>query len=66
MDKVDGLASGSNKTGEHVARIGIICGTVAAIGGIRPAPGLEMELHDPRNNRAIRHQYHCELLPVVA
>ena len=45
---------------------GMTCGTVPAIGGIRPATHFRMELHDPRKNRAIRHQYHCALLPVVA
>jgi hypothetical protein len=42
------------------------CGTVPAMGGIRPATHMCMELHDPRLSRSIRHQYQCELLPVVA
>ncbi|WP_367352101.1 DUF2848 domain-containing protein [Achromobacter animicus] len=45
---------------------GMTCGTVAAIGGIRPAADFTMELHDPRLNRTLRHRYHVESLPVVA
>ena len=45
---------------------GMTCGTVPAMGGIRPATHMCMELHDPRLSRSIRHQYQCELLPVVA
>jgi hypothetical protein len=35
----------------------MFCGTVAAIGGIRPATAFEMELHDPVLKRAISHRY---------
>jgi hypothetical protein len=45
---------------------GMTCGTVGAIGGIRPAPVFEMELHDPRRGRTIRHRYEAVVLPVVA
>lgn len=45
---------------------GMTCGTVAAIGGIRPAADFTMELYDPRLNRTLRHSYHVESLPVVA
>jgi len=45
---------------------GMTCGTVAAIGGIRPAADFTMELHDPRLNRTLRHRYQVESLPVVA
>ena len=62
-DLIGGYASGAALL---PAGTGMTCGTVPAIGGIRPATHFRMELHDPRNNRAIRHQYHCELLPVVA
>lgn len=48
------------------AGAGMTCGTVAAIGGIRPAADFTMELHDPRLNRTLRHSYHVESLPVVA
>lgn len=45
---------------------GMICGTVGAIGGIRPSTTFVMELHDPRKNLSLRHTYQVETLPVVA
>ncbi|MGO3842286.1 MAG: DUF2848 domain-containing protein [Alcaligenes pakistanensis] len=45
---------------------GMTCGTVGAIGGIRPAAQFTMELYDPRRNRSIRHTYVAEVLPEVA
>ena len=42
------------------------CGTVAAIGGIRPASTFEMELYDPRLNRSLKHRYTSQILPEVA
>lgn len=42
------------------------CGTVAAIGTIRPSTHFVMELFDPRLNRSIRHQYDIEFLPEIA
>ncbi|MGE8656598.1 MAG: DUF2848 domain-containing protein [Achromobacter sp.] len=45
---------------------GMTCGTVGAIGGIRPAAEFTMELYDPRRQRSLRHRYHVEILPVVA
>ena len=42
------------------------CGTVGAIGGIRPSPSFAMELYDPRSGRSLRHQYAIEVLPEVA
>ena len=44
----------------------MFCGTVAAIGGIRPAEALEVELSDPVLGRSIRHRYQAVQLPVVA
>lgn len=35
----------------------MFCGTVPAIGGIRPAPAFEVELHDPVLKRTISHRY---------
>lgn len=46
--------------------IGMICGTVGAIGGIRPAAVFAMELFDPVLNRTIQHTYRIEQLPEVA
>lgn len=45
---------------------GMLCGTVAVIGGIRPATVFEMELTDPRSGRSIRHRYTQAILPSVA
>ncbi|MHA7120412.1 DUF2848 domain-containing protein [Achromobacter xylosoxidans] len=45
---------------------GMTCGTVGAIGGIRPSAGFAMELFDPRRQRSLRHRYHVDILPVVA
>ncbi len=48
------------------AGTGMTCGTVGAIGGIRPATSFTMELVDLRRNRSLRHSYHVEVLPEVA
>lgn len=42
------------------------CGTVGAIGGIRPASSFTMELLDPRTKRSLRHHYDIDVLPEVA
>lgn len=42
------------------------CGTVGAIGGIRPSGAFEMELHDPVLNRSLKHRYEVEVLPEIA
>ncbi len=44
----------------------MFCGTLGAIGGIRPAERFEMELHDPVLGRTIRHAYDVSALPVVS
>lgn len=48
------------------ADAGMTCGTVAAIGGIRPAAMLEMELFDPKLARSIKHAYTLNILPEIA
>ncbi len=45
---------------------GMTCGTVGAIGGIRPATSFTMELFDPRRQRALRHTYESEILAEMA
>ncbi len=45
---------------------GMTCGTVGAIGGIRPARSFTMELLDPRLNRSIVHTYVLNILPEIA
>lgn len=42
------------------------CGTLGAIGGIRPATRFEMEIADPVLGRSIFHAYDIEPLPVVS
>jgi hypothetical protein len=44
----------------------MFCGTLAAIGGIRPAARFAMELRDPVLGRTMRHAYDIEVLPVVS
>jgi hypothetical protein len=44
----------------------MFCGTVGAIGGIRPASRFEMEIEDPVLGRRIRHDYEVVTLPVVS
>lgn len=43
----------------------MFCGTLAAIGGIRPASRFEVELTDPVLNSTLRHAYDIDILPVV-
>lgn len=46
--------------------VAMSCGTVAVIGGIRPASTFHMALHDPRLGRTIEHEYKLDILPEVA
>lgn len=48
------------------AGVAMSCGTVSAIGGIRPSSNFAMELFDPRSGRSLRHSYAVEVLPEVA
>lgn len=43
----------------------MFCGTLAAKGGIRPAPRFEFELEDPVRGFKLRHGYNIVTLPVV-
>ena len=45
---------------------GLLCGTLGAKGGVRPARAFRMALHDPVRNRTIEHCYRIIELPVVA
>jgi Protein of unknown function (DUF2848) len=70
----EGTLAGMRTPAELIARLGsalapgtvMFCGTLAAIGGIRPASRFEVELEDPVHNRTLRHAYDIEILPVVA
>ena len=44
----------------------MFCGTLGAIGGVRPGSRFEMELEDPVLGRKLNHAYDIEALPVVA
>jgi hypothetical protein len=44
----------------------MFCGTLGAVGGIRPATRFEMELEDPMRGRSMRHGYEVRALPVVS
>ena len=44
----------------------LFCGTMPAIGKIRPSPRFEMELDDPVLGRKISHAYDVQALPVVS
>lgn len=48
------------------AGLAMSCGTVGAIGGIRPAASFSMELYDPVTGRRLCHNYAVEVLPEVA
>jgi Protein of unknown function (DUF2848) len=48
-----------------VANTVIMCGTIGAKGGIRPAARFEMELEDPVLKRRMTHAYDVISLPVV-
>ena len=56
MEAAGGLAPGA----------ALFCGTLPAMGGIRPADRFEMELFDPGTGRRIAHAYEVEALPVVS
>ena len=44
----------------------MFCGTLAAIGGVRPSTRFEMTLHDPVHDRSLYHEYTIRTVPVVA
>jgi hypothetical protein len=57
------LYDGSSRLAAGAA---MFCGTVGAIGGIRPANRFEMELEDPVLDRKLSHAYEIVDLPVVS
>jgi hypothetical protein len=60
------LISGYAPGGTLPAGCAMSCGTVGAIGGIRPSTSFAMELFDPRSGRSLRHDYAMDVLPEVA
>lgn len=62
-DLIEGYLGAPGDLPEGVA---MSCGTVGAIGGIRPSASFTMELFDPRTGRSLKHRYDVEVLPQVA
>jgi hypothetical protein len=68
----DGLLAAMRTPADLMARYGTLapgaimfCGTLGAIGGIRPADRFEMELEDPVAGRSMTHAYDVHPLPIV-
>ncbi len=55
----------SGKAGLPPASV-MFCGTLGAIGGVRPAGRFEMELDDPVLGRRLQHAYDIEALPIIS
>ncbi|MBK6613249.1 DUF2848 domain-containing protein [Ottowia sp.] len=62
----DLLARCAAAGGEPAEGFAMTCGTVGAIGGIRPSARFRMELADEHTGRRIAHEYRTAVLPVVA
>lgn len=70
----NGTLAGMRSPSDLIARYGqaltegtvMFCGTLGAIGGIRPASRFEMELEDPVLSRTLHHAYDIRVLPVVS
>lgn len=62
QDLMERFLSHGGKFDEGAA---MLCGTLPAIGGIRPAERFEIELEDPVLGRKIRHAYAVTTLPVA-
>lgn len=62
----DLLARCTAADGEPGEGFAMTCGTVGAIGGIRPAARFRMELVDEHTGRRIAHEYRTVALPIVA
>jgi hypothetical protein len=74
MPYQDGTLSSMRPPADLIARYGsalvpnavMYCGTLGAIGGIRPASRFEMELEDPVLGRTLKSAYDVNVLPVVS
>lgn len=62
-DLLERYASGNPPPADGFA---MTCGTVGAIGGIRPSPRFRMELVDEARGRRIAHEYRSVVLPIVS
>jgi len=43
----------------------MLCGTLPAIGGVRPAHAFRCELHDPASGQTLQHEYAVRILPLI-
>ena len=43
----------------------MLCGTLPAIGGVRPAHAFRCELHDPASGQTLQHEYAVRTLPLI-
>jgi hypothetical protein len=62
-DLIAGWRNGDGKLPPHAA---MFCGTLPAIGAIRPSARFAMEIEDPVLGRKLSHAYKTKVLPVVA
>jgi hypothetical protein len=62
-DLIAGWRNGNARLPPNAA---MFCGTLSAIGAIRPAARYEMELDDPVLGRTLEHAYDVQALPIVS
>jgi hypothetical protein len=62
-DLIAGWRNGDKRLPAGVA---MFCGTLPAIGGIRPSSRFDMELDDPVLGRKISHGYTVQALPIIS
>jgi hypothetical protein len=60
---IAGWRNGDDKLPPHIA---MFCGTMPAIGAIRPSPRFAMEIEDPVLGRKLAHAYQVTALPIVS
>ena len=61
------LIAGWNSGNKHLpAGVAMFCGTLPAIGGIRPSSRFDMEIEDPVLRRTLSHSYVVQALPIVS
>jgi len=60
------VAGWCNGNGKLPPRVAMFCGTLSAIGAIRPSARFEMELDDPVLGRMLQHAYDVQALPIVS
>lgn len=64
---MDGYCRSIGGSGDRLAEgTAMSCGTMSAIGGIRPSRSFAMELFDPHRRCRLHHRYAIEVLAIVA